>query len=79
MTLGRRAIAALTLGIFSVAAYSQSLSLTFDDGLDPTIQPDARLWNDQIIAGLRDSKVTSMVYVVEADIALRLCTCASLD
>jgi peptidoglycan/xylan/chitin deacetylase (PgdA/CDA1 family) len=38
------------------------MSLTFDDGLDPAKQPNAKLWNDQILSGLKDKKVTSMVF-----------------
>lgn len=48
--------------MWSTTAAGQSLSLTFDDGLDPARQPNARLWNDGIIAGLKDSGITAMVF-----------------
>jgi hypothetical protein len=36
--------------------------LMFDDDLNPNTQPEATLWNDQIITGLRESRVTAMVF-----------------
>jgi peptidoglycan/xylan/chitin deacetylase (PgdA/CDA1 family) len=57
-----RLLAFLALSVCSTAAHSQSLSLTFDDGLDPSKQQNVRLWNAQIIAGLREAGVTSMVF-----------------
>jgi peptidoglycan/xylan/chitin deacetylase (PgdA/CDA1 family) len=41
---------------------AQSLSLTFDDGLNPEAQPEAALWNARILEGLREARVTSMIF-----------------
>jgi peptidoglycan/xylan/chitin deacetylase (PgdA/CDA1 family) len=57
-----RALAVLVLCLSSTASLAQSLSLTFDDGLDPDREPRAALWNSQILAGLREAKVTAMIF-----------------
>lgn len=62
MTTIYRLLSVLAFCVWSTATAAQSLSLTFDDGLDPTKQQSARLWNDQIIAGLKDKTVTAMVF-----------------
>jgi peptidoglycan-N-acetylglucosamine deacetylase len=55
-------LSVLAFCMWSTTAAGQTLSLTFDDGLDPARQQNARLWNDGIIAGLKDSGVTAMVF-----------------
>jgi peptidoglycan-N-acetylglucosamine deacetylase len=62
MTPTHRLLSVLAIYAWSTAALAQSLSLTFDDGLDPTRQPRAKEWNDQILLGLRKAGVTSMVF-----------------
>lgn len=43
-------------------ASAQTLSLTFDDGLNPDTQADARLWNQQILDTLKGSDISAMVF-----------------
>ncbi len=57
-----RLLSVLALLLWGSVAAAQTLSLTFDDGLDPARQPDARLWNDQIIAALKNAEVTAMMF-----------------
>ncbi|QIL79691.1 polysaccharide deacetylase family protein [Diaphorobacter sp. HDW4A] len=52
----------LSLVLFSSACWAQTLSLTFDDGLNPDTQSQAQEWNQRIIAGLKDADVTAMVF-----------------
>jgi peptidoglycan-N-acetylglucosamine deacetylase len=62
MTKSYRLLTVLAFWVWATAAAAQTLSLTFDDGLNPTTQQRARLWNDQIIAGLKGEGVTAMVF-----------------
>lgn len=62
MNCRRHIFSFLAICLWSAMASAQSLSLTFDDGLDPGKQSNARLWNDQIIAGLKGSGVTAMMF-----------------
>jgi peptidoglycan-N-acetylglucosamine deacetylase len=57
-----RALSALVLCLSSTASLAQSLSLTFDDGLNPDREPNAALWNAQILTGLREANVTAMIF-----------------
>src|SRR5688572_12805169 len=57
-----RALSVLVLCLSSTVSVAQSLSLTFDDGLNPDREPNAALWNGQILAGLREAKVTAMIF-----------------
>ena len=44
------------------SASALTLSLTFDDGLNPEKNPNARLWNAQILASLKTAGVEAMVF-----------------
>ena len=57
-----RAIASLAVLLFSSLGFAQTLSLTFDDGLNPDRQAQAQVWNQQIITSLTDSGITAMVF-----------------
>lgn len=57
-----RAIASLAVLLFSSPGFAQTLSLTFDDGLNPDKQVQAQIWNQQIITSLQDSGITAMVF-----------------
>lgn len=56
----------LTLLILTAAgsslACAQSLSLTFDDGLNPEAEPNAAQWNSAILTGLREADLTAMAF-----------------
>ena len=41
---------------------AQTLSLTFDDGLNPDTQPAAAQWNAQLLAQLEQAGITAMVF-----------------
>jgi peptidoglycan/xylan/chitin deacetylase (PgdA/CDA1 family) len=43
-------------------ALAQSISFTFDDGLDPRTQPSAALWNGKILQALDTQGVTAMIF-----------------
>lgn len=57
-----RYLAALLLSMCAQQAMAQSLSLTFDDGLNPAKFPDAPQWNQQILANLQQAQITAMVF-----------------
>ncbi|MGN0859973.1 MAG: polysaccharide deacetylase family protein, partial [Stenotrophomonas sp.] len=44
------------------ALQAQTLSLTFDDGLNPDAQPAAAQWNAQLLAQLEQAGITAMVF-----------------
>ena len=46
---------------FAPSAHSQSVALTFDDGLNPHTQPEAVAWNASILDALAKANVTSML------------------
>lgn len=50
------------LFIFPVLSPAQTISFTFDDGLDPQAQPQAVIWNAQILAALKSAKTTAMFF-----------------
>lgn len=52
----------LAIWLWTAAATAQTLSLTFDDGLDPATEPHAREWNARLLAGLEQQGVTAMVF-----------------
>ena len=58
----RRLISALSLALLSSACVAQTLSFTFDDGLDPAKQAQAPRWNKQILDSLHSAGVTAMVF-----------------
>lgn len=60
--LKRPLIYVLVFWCASTSALAQTLSLTFDDGLDPAKQRQAKQWNDQIISALKEKKITSMIF-----------------
>jgi len=41
---------------------SQTISFTFDDGLDPRVQANAAAWNEAILAALKNGGVRSMIF-----------------
>jgi len=43
-------------------ADARSLSLTFDDGLDPTTNTEAHATNAQILAALKARRISAMVF-----------------
>lgn len=45
-----------------IPARAQTLSLTFDDGLDPDTQPAAAGWNAQLLAHLEQLQIHAMVF-----------------
>jgi peptidoglycan/xylan/chitin deacetylase (PgdA/CDA1 family) len=55
-------LSSLLLVSWSAAALAKSLSLTFDDGLNPAKHANAARLNEQLIAGLRAERVTSMIF-----------------
>jgi peptidoglycan-N-acetylglucosamine deacetylase len=40
----------------------QNISFTFDDGLNPLIQPEAQHWNDQLLSALAAAQVKAMLF-----------------
>jgi len=53
---------ALTLFLIPLLAPAQTISFTFDDGLDPRVQPRAREWNERILAALDGANVKAMLF-----------------
>lgn len=43
-------------------AMAQTISLTFDDGLNPEAQPHAKVWNQQILSSLKAADIAAMVF-----------------
>ena len=52
---------ALLLGI-PISGHAQSLALSFDDGLDPQVQPQAASWNATILAALSKAHIKSILF-----------------
>ncbi len=46
----------------ALPAFSQSLSLSIDDGYDPRIQPAAAEWNAALLRALSDAKLKTVLY-----------------
>jgi peptidoglycan/xylan/chitin deacetylase (PgdA/CDA1 family) len=69
-------IALALLCSVALATTAQTISFTFDDGLDPRVQPEAAEWNAQILAALKASKTTAMYFpagkVVDSPLGLPL-------
>jgi peptidoglycan/xylan/chitin deacetylase (PgdA/CDA1 family) len=42
--------------------HAQSIAFTFDDGLDPRREPQARAWNDRMLAALADARVKAAFF-----------------
>lgn len=57
----KKFVLALLLSLPSLAS-AQTISFTFDDGLDPRVQPQAARWNAQILAALKTAKTTAMFF-----------------
>jgi peptidoglycan/xylan/chitin deacetylase (PgdA/CDA1 family) len=55
-------LALFVLFALSAPVRAQSIALTFDDGLDPTVQPKAAEWNSAILRALHDGNVKSMLF-----------------
>lgn len=62
MTSLSRVFFALILVFLSSSGLAQSLSLTFDDGLNPDTQPGAREWNQRILSHLQQADISAMVF-----------------
>ena len=56
------ALALLPLLFWSSTGFAQTLSLTFDDGLNPDTQAQAAEWNQRIITSLDDADIKAMVF-----------------
>ncbi len=57
-----RKLALLSFVFLSSVSFAQTLSLTFDDGLNPDKQAQAQVWNQRIITSLKDAGITAMVF-----------------
>lgn len=57
-----KALCGLLFALTCSFSFSQTISLTFDDGLDPDRQRDAAAWNREILAGLKEADVKAMVF-----------------
>jgi peptidoglycan/xylan/chitin deacetylase (PgdA/CDA1 family) len=57
-----RYLAACLLSLCALPAMAQTLSLTFDDGLNPEKFPKAAEWNQQLLEGLQQAGITAMVF-----------------
>ena len=55
-------LSALSFAMVSAASVAQTLSLTFDDGLNPDKQPRAEQWNQAILNSLKNAGIQSMVF-----------------
>jgi len=53
---------ACLISLLPVLASAQTLAFTFDDGLDPRVQPKAAAWNQEILSSLRDAKLHAMYF-----------------
>jgi len=66
MPMARRpplaAILALLVLLAPALAPAQSISFTFDDGLDPRREPEAAAWNGAILRALQEGGVTAMLF-----------------
>ena len=58
----RTGLAALVCALCCSLAAAQTLSLTFDDGLNPDKEPRAAAWNQALLDGLQRAGVTAMVF-----------------
>lgn len=58
-----RAFGALLFAVgFAPAAYGQTLALSFDDGFDPRVQPQAAAWNAAMLDALAYAEVRSILF-----------------
>ena len=57
-----RVISSLVVLFYSSLSGAQTVSLTFDDGLNPDKQAQAPVWNQQILSGLKSAGITAMVF-----------------
>jgi len=56
-----KALASL-IGVLPILASAQTVAFTFDDGLDPRVQPKAAQWNDAMLSALRKAQLHAMVF-----------------
>jgi peptidoglycan/xylan/chitin deacetylase (PgdA/CDA1 family) len=56
-----KALASL-IGVLPVLASAQTVAFTFDDGLDPRVQPKAAQWNGAILSALRNAQLHAMYF-----------------
>jgi peptidoglycan/xylan/chitin deacetylase (PgdA/CDA1 family) len=52
----------LLVGLLPTLASAQTIAFTFDDGLDPRVQPQAAKWNEAILSALRNAKLLAMYF-----------------
>ena len=57
----KKVIFSLCLGLSNIAI-AKSLALSFDDGLDPSTNPEAKQINEDILATLKQNKIHAIVY-----------------
>ena len=50
--------------IVPIQLWAQSVSFTFDDGLDPTTQAQAEQWNEAILAALSAARIPSILFPI---------------
>jgi peptidoglycan/xylan/chitin deacetylase (PgdA/CDA1 family) len=48
--------------VLPILASAQTIAFTFDDGLDPRVQPRAAVWNQEILTALRNAKLHAMYF-----------------
>lgn len=48
--------------VLPILASAQKIAFTFDDGLDPRVQPRAAAWNQEILTALRNAKLHAMYF-----------------
>ncbi|WP_019937770.1 polysaccharide deacetylase family protein [Bordetella sp. FB-8] len=60
--LGRRVLVVLLLCLLPWTAWAQSMAITFDDGLDPRVEPRAVRWNATILDALAKHHVRAMFF-----------------
>jgi peptidoglycan-N-acetylglucosamine deacetylase len=54
--------ASLFLALTPLLCGAQKVALTFDDGLNPRVQPEAAAWNAAILRGLKDAGIASILF-----------------
>lgn len=57
-----KALFCIFIFIFSNITTAKSLALSFDDGLNPLLNPDAQHINDDILATLKQHKISAILY-----------------
>ncbi len=55
-------LATAFLALCTTWATAQTLALSFDDGFNPSTQPQANQWNEQILTSLRDHQIKATLF-----------------